>query len=75
MRARVSQGRLIIDEPFDLPEGTVLDLVVDDEGDELDEGERAALHAALERGMEDVRAGRVKPVADLLAELAERHGR
>jgi len=42
IRARVSLGRLVVDEPVDLPEGTVLDLVVDDEGDELDDDERRA---------------------------------
>jgi hypothetical protein len=32
VRATVRNGRLIVDQPTDLPEGTVLDLVVDDEG-------------------------------------------
>ena len=33
IRARVRNGRLIVDEPTDLPEGTELDLVIDDAGD------------------------------------------
>jgi hypothetical protein len=59
LRARVENGRLVIDEPTDLPEGTVLDLVVDDEGDTLTDEEREALHAALERGIADASSGRV----------------
>lgn len=42
LRARVEKGRLVLDEPTTLPEGTLVDLVVDDEGDDLtdDEDER-----------------------------------
>lgn len=69
IRARVSHGRLIIDEPVDLPEGTVLDLVVDDEGDELDDAERAALHEQLSASAAEVKAGQTKPVSELLTEL------
>jgi hypothetical protein len=68
-RARVQNGRLLIDEPTDLPEGTVLDLVVDDEGDNLTDEERAALHAAIERSVEDAHAGRVRPAADVVKDL------
>jgi hypothetical protein len=68
-RARVQNGRLVIDEPTDLPEGTVLDLVVDDEGDDLTDEERAALHAAIERSVEDAKAGRVRPAADVVRDL------
>ena len=34
IRAHVKNGRLLVDEPTTLPEGTVLDLVLDDEGDD-----------------------------------------
>lgn len=47
LRARVRQGRLVPDEPTDLPEGTVLDLLADDEGDDLDDAERTALDRAI----------------------------
>ena len=69
IRARVQNGRLVIDEPTDLPEGTVLDLVADDEGDNLTDAERAALHAAIARSAEDAKAGRVRPAADVLDDL------
>ena len=58
-----------MDEPTDLPEGTVLELVADDEGDDLDEADRAALHDAIERAMEATRAGGVRPSGDVLADL------
>jgi hypothetical protein len=69
LRARVRKGRLVVDEPTDLPEGTVLNLVVDDEGDDMDDAERAALDASIARGLEAARAGRVRPAADVIAEL------
>lgn len=72
LRARVHNGRLLLDEPTDLPEGTVLYLVVDDEGDDMDDAERAALDASIARGLEAARAGRVRSAADVLADLRAR---
>jgi hypothetical protein len=40
LRARVHNGRLVLDEPTDLPEGEVVYLQPDD-ADELDDAERA----------------------------------
>lgn len=72
IRARVHNGRLQLDEPTSLPEGTVLDLVVDDEGDDLDIEERAALNEVIARGLESIKAGRGRPVEEVLADLAKR---
>jgi hypothetical protein len=47
LRARVENGRLVLDEPTTLPDGMVIDLVADDEGDDLTDQERKALHDAL----------------------------
>ncbi len=69
LRARVHKGRLVVDEPTDLPEGTVLDLVVDDEGDDMDDAERAALDASIARALDAARAGKVRPAAEVVAEL------
>ena len=68
-RARVRNGRLVVDEPTELPEGTVLDLVVDDEGDDMDDAERAALDASIALALDAVRAGKVRPAADVVADL------
>jgi len=72
VRAVVREGRLLVDEPTTLPEGTVVDLVVDDEGDDLDEAERAALHSHLEASWHASERGAVVPAADILAELRRR---
>jgi hypothetical protein len=47
LQARVNKGRPVLDEPTTLPAGTVVDLVVDDGGDDLTDEERRALHEAL----------------------------
>ena len=72
VRAVVREGRLLVDEPTTLPDGTVIDLVVDDQGDDLDEVERAALHAHLEESWKASERGEVVPAADFLAELRRR---
>ena len=71
--ARVHNGRLVLDEPTDLPEGEVVELVP--LRDILDDDERARLHRAIERGMEDVRAGRTVSAASVLARLQQRANR
>ena len=55
-----------------MPEGTVLSLTVDDEGDDLDEVERAALHDAISRSWSSVQAGRGRDAQDVLAALRTR---
>jgi len=69
IRARVQNGRIVVDEPTELPEGTVLDLVIDDEGDDLSDEERAALHDALRVSAEELKAGKSYPAADVLRDL------
>ena len=43
--------------------------------DELDDAQREQLHQALERSMEDARAGRTRPASELIAELRSRRTR
>jgi hypothetical protein len=69
LRARVENGRLVLDEPTTLPEGTVIDLVADDEGDDLTDAERQALHRALAASATSAAAGRLRPVSSLIADL------
>lgn len=60
IKATVRNGRLVVNEPTDLPEGTVLHLVVDAQGDDFahfDEVERQALFDALEQGYEQMEQG------------------
>jgi hypothetical protein len=72
LRARVEKGRLVLDEPTTLPDGTVVDLVVDDEGDDLTEEERRALHEALSVSWKSAEAGRLRPASAILDELRTR---
>jgi hypothetical protein len=72
IRARVQNGRLVLDAPTALPEGTVVDLVVDDEGDDLDETERAALNAAISRAWASAQQGHGRPASEVLAALRRR---
>ena len=72
LRAVVRNGRLVLDEPTTLPEGTVLDLVVDDEGDDLTDEERAALNAAISRAWKSLEEGRGLPADQAVARLRQR---
>lgn len=72
VRATVREGRLIVDEPTELPEGTVVDLVIDDEGDELDQSQREALDAAISRSLDQAREGLVAPGDAVLEKLRAR---
>jgi hypothetical protein len=72
IKARVLAGRLVVDEPTDLPEGTEVELLPLDPGDWLDEEDRAALHEALRESDADVAAGRVVDVEAVLRELHSR---
>ena len=72
IRAKVKDGPLLLDEPTSLPDGTILELVVDDEGDDLTDGERQALNEAIGRAWKSAAAGRVKPAKAIVDELRTR---
>ena len=74
LKAHVHNGRLVLDEPTELPEGEVVELVPLDEvlangGDYLDDEERARLHEALREGIEQMKAGNLIDADKALAEL------
>ena len=71
LRAVVRKGRLVLNEPTDLPEGTEIELAAADLADDLDEEERARLHAELEKSWASATAGPVFPVEDLLRKLKD----
>jgi hypothetical protein len=72
IKARVRDGRLVVDEPTDLPDGTELELLPLDSGDWLDEADRVALHQALRESDADVAAGRLVDAEEILRELRSR---
>jgi hypothetical protein len=57
LKAHVRAGRLVLDEPTDLPEGSEVELVPV-EGDEMNEADRAELEAALEESEAELNAGK-----------------
>lgn len=73
LRARVKGGRLVLDEPSTLPEGTVVDLIPADDIDELDPAERARLHGFLAQSIRTHVPGTGVPADEVLARLRARH--
>jgi hypothetical protein len=74
LKAQVKNGRLVLDEPTDLPEGEVVELVPVDEvlangGDYLDAEEREQLHESLRESIEQMKAGQLIDADEALAEL------
>jgi hypothetical protein len=70
----VKNGRIVVDEPTDLPDGEIIDLVPLDEvlargGDYLDEEERERLHNSLREGIEQMKAEQTIDADTALAEL------
>ena len=78
VKAHVRNGRLVLDEPTDQPEGAEVELVPLDEvlargGDYLHDEERAALHRSIEEGIEDFEKGDTEDGFEFLARLKARH--
>ena len=69
LKARVHNGRFVLDEPTDLPEGTVVDLLPLDPGDWLDPEDRAVLHRALVASQDDIEGGRLIDAEEVLRDL------
>jgi hypothetical protein len=72
VRARVKNGRLVVDEPTGLPEGTEVELVAADEVDELPLEERAKLFGFLAASIRTHTPGKGTAADVLLAELGQR---
>jgi len=77
LKAQVRNGRLLLDEPTDLPDGDVVYLqpveglvCIDDDG--IDREDRAKLHRELEASIAEADAGHTEDFAKVLAELRQR---
>lgn len=71
-------NQALLDQLMKLDEGDRLEvarLLVSsvDDGDDLDDEERARLHASLARSAEDIKHGRLHDAQDVLEELRLRH--
>ena len=62
-------GRLVLDEPIDLPDGTVVELLPADVSDELDEEDRARLLASIAASCAELDRGEGIPADDVLREV------
>jgi hypothetical protein len=71
LKAHVKNGRLVLDEPTDLPEGEVVHLQLAD-GDEMSDDARARLHRALERSMAQAKAGQLVDADEVIGRLLAR---
>ncbi len=71
LQATVRNGRLVMDEPTNLPEGTTFNLVVDSEDPfaKLTPEEREKLNAMIDEGREQIRNGEGIPAEEFLATL------
>lgn len=69
LRARVKDGRLVLDEPSSLPEGTEVELVALDDIDELDAAERARLYGFLAESIRRHVPGTGVPAHEVMARL------
>lgn len=68
LKAVVQNGRLTLDEPTDLPEGEIVELVLADR-DELDDEDRVKLHESLERAWAEEQAGQGRPAEEFMKDL------
>lgn len=75
LKAQVNNGRLVLDEPTDRPEGEVVELVpldemlADDGGDDLDEDERRRLDESIAVSFEQAKKGQLIDADEVLAKL------
>lgn len=70
--AHVRNGRLVLDEPTDLPEGAEVPLELGDAWDDLDDGERARLNAAITNAWESIQRGEGVPMDEALRRMRAR---
>ena len=71
LKAMVRGGRLVLDEPTELPEGTEVELMAVEDHD-FEPEERARLDAALELSLAQARAGQLIDADDVIRKLLAR---
>jgi len=76
-KAHVKNGRLVLDEPTELPEGEVVYLqpverIVADAREDADDANRAELHRELDASIAEADRGETEDFAPVLADLRSR---
>lgn len=74
LRGRVHHGRIVIDEPVELPEGSEVEVAIVGAPDDLTDEERARLHAALDAAEEEEARGDLVDAAEVLSQLKRDRG-
>ena len=70
LKAHVVNGRIVVDEPVDLPDGAEIRVYLyDASAENMSAEERAALERALERSIAQADAGDMVDADEVLAEL------
>ena len=72
LRGHIENGKIVVDEGVDLPDGTEVKLTLVDDADELDDEDRARLHAALDESQAEIDRGEGVPASEVIAELRNR---
>lgn len=72
LKAHVKNGRLVLDEPTDLPEGTEVTLSITDDGGDYDDEERERINESLAVSFEQARNGQLIDADVVLARLRAR---
>ena len=73
LRAHVVNGRIVVDEPVDLPDGAEVRVYLyDAAADGMSKEERAALESALEESIAEADAGQLVDADEVLDELRGR---
>jgi hypothetical protein len=70
LKAHVENGRIVADEPVDLPDGTPVRVVRVDTGEEMSSEERVELESAIEEGYADFARGDFEDAEAFAARLA-----
>lgn len=69
LRAKVRSGRLLLDEPSDLPEGAEVELVAVREGDGLGAEDLRRLHEQLTGSEAEIRRGELFDADEVVSSL------
>jgi hypothetical protein len=72
LKAIVKNGRIVMDEPTELPDGTELVLAAVDESEDMDAAERARLHESLRRSVAQAKAGQLIDADEVIGKLLTR---
>ncbi len=72
LRGHIENGKIVVDEGVDLPDGTEVRLTLVNDADDLDEEDRARLHAALDESQAEIDRGEGVPAREVIAELRNR---